>query len=71
MEPQRIKFKIIYCFGEEEKHPSSELYIHSPATKGWQSPKFCEYPQELIFQLEGTTALTQIQILSHQVGCVL
>ncbi|RYG69676.1 hypothetical protein EON64_02155, partial [archaeon] len=39
----------------------------SPTTKGWQSVRFCTYPQELGFEfLDGETRVTQIQILSHQ-----
>lgn len=39
----------------------------NPSTKGWQSVRFCEYPQILAFELEsGQAKLSQIQILSHQ-----
>ncbi|KAG5188043.1 hypothetical protein JKP88DRAFT_269553 [Tribonema minus] len=41
-------------------------YVQSPHTKGWQSPQFCDYPQELGVALEGTCRLAQVQILSHQ-----
>ncbi|RHY18501.1 hypothetical protein DYB25_006292 [Aphanomyces astaci] len=30
------------------------------------TPRNCEYPQELVLELEGTCRLTQIQVLSHQ-----
>ena len=36
-------------------------------SKGWQSVRFCPFPQELVFELEpGPAKLNQIQILSHQ-----
>lgn len=58
---------MIHCSSEDEEYPASELNQHSPETKGWQSKQFCEYPQELGFQLDGRdTHVTQIQVLSHQ-----
>jgi centrosomal protein CEP104 len=41
--------------------------VHSPNTRGWQSVKFSEYPQELGFAIDGSDVrLSQVQILSHQ-----
>lgn len=41
--------------------------MHSPNTRGWQSAKFSEYPQEIGIALDGGDArLTQVQLLSHQ-----
>lgn len=34
--------------------------------KGWQSPRYCIWPQELVFQLDNTVRLRKIQILAHQ-----
>ena len=38
-----------YCFWllQDPEFPASELNTHSPQTKGWQTPPFCDYPQEL------------------------
>ena len=53
-------------------NPSSTLSLsaladHSPNTRGWQSPRFCEYPQEVGIQfIDGVVQLTQVQLLSHQ-----
>ncbi len=39
----------------------------NPNTKGWQSARFCSFPQELGFELlDGIVKVNQIQILSHQ-----
>jgi len=62
----KLKFTVIYCKGEEPDYPACELNQHSPTTKGWQSPQFCEYPQELGFALAAPSHITQVQILSHQ-----
>ena len=44
-----------------------ELNQHTPQTRGWQSARFCEYPQELGFEIEsGETHISQVQLLSHQ-----
>ena len=32
---------------KDPEFPASELNTHSPQTKGWQTPPFCDYPQEL------------------------
>lgn len=52
--------------GEDPKHRASELNIHGPTVKGWQTAKNCEYPQELVIQLEQRISLNKIQILAHQ-----
>jgi centrosomal protein CEP104 len=41
--------------------------VHSPHTRGWQSPRFCDYPQEIGLELlSGAAQISQIQLLSHQ-----
>jgi centrosomal protein CEP104 len=62
----KLKFRIIYCSGEDPEYPVTELLSNSPQNKGWQSPKFCEYPQEIIVQFSNAARLRQIQFLSHQ-----
>ena len=44
----------------------TELLDNSPQSRGWQSAKFCEYPQEIILQFTNIVRLKQIQFLSHQ-----
>lgn len=38
---------MVYASSEEMGYASSELNRHTPTSVGWQSIKFCEYPQEL------------------------
>lgn len=46
---------------------AAELNYHSPQTRGWQSARFCEYPQEIgLAFVDGIVSLTQVQLLSHQ-----
>lgn len=51
---------------EDSKHRASELNAHGPTVKGWQSAKNCEYPQEIILQLEKRSSLNKMQFLAHQ-----
>lgn len=61
------RFRVVHSSSEDSGYPSSELNAHNPSTKGWQSMKFCPFPQELGFQLvNGDCKLSQVQILSHQ-----
>lgn len=62
----KLKFRVIYCSGEDPEFPVTELLENSPQSRGWQSPKFCEYPQEIIIQFSNPSRLRQIQFLSHQ-----
>jgi len=63
----KLKFRVVHFSGEDNEYPAEELNSHSPNTKGWQSARFCEYPQEVGFVLEsGVCRLNQVQILSHQ-----
>ncbi|CAM9621007.1 unnamed protein product, partial [Sphacelaria rigidula] len=62
----KLRFSVCYCSGEEPEYPANELNAHSPHTRGWQSPQFCDYPQELGLAWEAPARVTQVQILSHQ-----
>ncbi len=55
-----------FASGEDNDYPVEELNTHGPSTKGWQSPRFCEYPQEIGLALETRAHLSRVQILSHQ-----
>ncbi len=62
-----FRFNVIYFSSEDDEYPASELNSHSPQTRGWQTFRYCEYPQEIGFEIEGGVAkLSQVQILSHQ-----
>ena len=64
--PRKIPFHTVYSSSDDEQHPASELNHHGPLVNGWQSSRFCTYPQELILQLESFTRIRNVQILSHQ-----
>ena len=59
-------YKVIYCSGEDTQFPVTELLDPTVNSKGWQSQKYCTYPQEIILQFQGVINVSQLQILSHQ-----
>ena len=63
---QKVKYRIIACSSEDREYPFTELLTQSPNSRGWQSGKFCDYPQELTLQFMGPVNIRQIQLLSHQ-----
>ncbi|GAB6024051.1 hypothetical protein CHUAL_008771 [Chamberlinius hualienensis] len=64
--PYKIPFRVYSVTGEDEHHRAKELNAHGPTVHGWQSPKFCTYPQEIVMKLENRCRIFKIQILSHQ-----
>ena len=64
--PAKLKFRVVQCSSEDPEFPSTELNAHSPHTVGWQSARFCDFPQEIGFQFAGPVHLVQLQVLSHQ-----
>ena len=64
--PRKIPFQIVSASSADEQHPASELNHHGPLVNGWQSNRFCSYPQELIVQFEHIARIRRVQLLSHQ-----
>ncbi|EIE20654.1 hypothetical protein COCSUDRAFT_30401 [Coccomyxa subellipsoidea C-169] len=62
----KLGFTISSCSGEDADYPVSELLCKDPQVKGWQTPRFCKWPQQVTLQLEGLANVHQIQILSHE-----
>lgn len=62
----KIKFRIISFSSEDSQYPASELLTQSPQSRGWQSARFCDFPQEITFQFMSPIRLKQLQILCHQ-----
>ena len=66
----KVPFRVVYFSSEDAGYPASELNLHGPATLGWQSLKFCDYPQEIglliIDSDKKSKFVSQLQLLSHQ-----
>jgi centrosomal protein CEP104 len=59
---QRLKYKVISYSSEEPAYPASSLAV--PGTDGWQSKRFCNYPQEVTLEFYGVTHVGKIEILA-------
>ena len=68
MASSKLRFKVVSCSGEDPDYAVKQLEEHGPHTRGWQSPRFCEYPQEVTVRFDSgaKTRITQVQLLSHQ-----
>ena len=65
----KVPFKVVHVSSEDSDYPASELNVHNPRCRGWQSSRFCEFPQEIGLALDEQMCpvrLSQVQILSHQ-----
>tara|TARA_B110000090_G_scaffold159814_1_gene176071 strand:+ start:158 stop:586 length:429 start_codon:yes stop_codon:yes gene_type:complete len=73
----KVKFQVCYRSSEEVGYLAEELNEHSVTAVGWQTLKFCEYPQELGIAVMdqdesdgsmyvASKHLTQLQLLSHE-----
>ena len=71
---QKLPFRIIevtskiynIILGEEQNYPVTELLNHTPFSRGWQSSRFPDYPQEIVLEFPSVVKICQIQFLSHQ-----
>ena len=63
---QKLPFRIVDFTGEDPQYPVTELLTSSPQSKGWQSERFCDWPQHLVLQFFSPVRLKQLQFLSHQ-----
>ena len=61
-----LSYKISACTSEDGDHPVRELQDFHAQSRGWQSARWCEFPQALVLQFPGRVNLQQVQVLSHQ-----
>lgn len=40
--------------------------IHAPTVSGWRSPRFCQFPQEIVVQMVERCRVRKLQLLAHQ-----
>eukprot|EP00039_Didymoeca_costata_P002862 m.63186 g.63186 ORF g.63186 m.63186 type:complete len:845 (+) comp11568_c0_seq1:175-2709(+) len=62
----RLRFRIHSCSGQDPDHPVTNLETKDPTSPGWQSERFCFWPQEIVLDLGRDAHLRKLQILSHQ-----
>ena len=61
-----LSYKIVACTSEDNDHPVRELQEFHAQSRGWQSARWCDFPQALVLQFPGRVTLQQVQVLSHQ-----
>ena len=66
MKLDRIPFDIIYSSSNDPDFPADNLKIlNAPISGGWQSDRFCLFPQTLEIDLRKPVKIKRLQILSH------
>ncbi|MCO5584071.1 hypothetical protein L7F22_037993 [Adiantum nelumboides] len=64
--PARVlPYTVVFSSGQDENFPASELN-KGALGRGWQSTRFCTYPQEIVIELECQSKIASLQILSHE-----
>ncbi|KAG8434255.1 hypothetical protein GDO86_012578 [Hymenochirus boettgeri] len=64
--PHKIGFVVVSCSGHEDGFSAKELMLHAPTVTGWRSPRFCQYPQEIILRMVERCRIRKLQLLAHQ-----
>lgn len=59
---QRIKYKVISFSSEEKEYPASSFLV--PGSDGWQTKRFCTYPQEVTFEFYGVVRVEKIEMMA-------
>lgn len=60
-----LKYRIIGASTEDPEHPLITIISRNPS-EGWNSVRFCQYPQEVLIQFTKPVRLRQINFLLHQ-----
>ena len=60
-----LKFRIIGASTEDPEHPLFSILSQKP-TEGWNSVRFCLFPQEVLIQFTKPVRLRQINIVLHE-----
>ncbi|XP_053516221.1 centrosomal protein of 104 kDa isoform X2 [Artibeus jamaicensis] len=64
--PHKIGFVVVSSSGHEDGFSARELMIHAPTVSGWRSPRFCQFPQEIVVQTVERCRIRKLQLLAHQ-----
>ncbi|XP_008850899.1 centrosomal protein of 104 kDa isoform X2 [Nannospalax galili] len=64
--PHKVGFVVVSSSGHEDGFSARELMIHAPTVSGWRSPRFCQFPQEIVLQMVERCRIRKLQLLAHQ-----
>lgn len=65
MQHNSLNFNLLFSSSEDPSHPLYELRQPNSLI-GWQSSRYCQYPQTIIIQFVQPVCLKQIHILIHE-----
>ncbi|XP_024402111.1 uncharacterized protein [Physcomitrium patens] len=60
-----IPFAVVSCSSQDEDFPVSELN-NDALGRGWQSSRFCLFPQEIVLELQHPSRIINMQLLCHE-----
>jgi centrosomal protein CEP104 len=63
---ESLGFCVATASGEDAGFPAGALNTRSPHSRGWVTPKFGSFPQQVVLRLSATSNVQQLEILSHQ-----
>ena len=61
----KLKYRLVSCSSQDPLHPISDLINNFSENEGWQSIRFCDFPQEITLQFLSPVTIKQMQFLSH------
>ncbi|XP_053546383.1 LOW QUALITY PROTEIN: centrosomal protein of 104 kDa [Bombina bombina] len=64
--PHKIGFIVVSSSEHEDGFSAKELMVHAPTVNGWRSPRFCQYPQEIVIKMVERCRIRKLQLLAHQ-----
>ncbi|XP_075695608.1 centrosomal protein of 104 kDa isoform X2 [Rhinoderma darwinii] len=64
--PRKMGFVVVSSSGHEDGFSAKELMVHAPTVSGWKSPRYCQYPQEIVIQMVERCRIRKLQLLAHQ-----
>lgn len=60
-----LPFAVVSCSSQDEDFPGSELN-KGVLGRGWQSSRFCFFPQEIVLELQQPSRVINMQLLCHE-----
>ena len=65
-----LNYRVFHASSQDSQFMASELTSSDgrddDQASGWQSQRFCCYPQEIIVQFPSAVQITQMQLLVHE-----
>ena len=71
MEEQQLEclnFRLVGASSEDPEHPSFSILSSAKqqGNQGWQSVRFCTYPQEILINFPSPVRLREVNLIFHE-----